>query len=273
MFAKAYLDESEEKGAGIFAVGGFVGTSTAWDALEQKWSAALPTGISYFHATACFGGRDEFEQLDIPQRVELLDRLTELILEHEVFMIGGTILSPAYQELAPRRLENDFGGNRYAAAFELAVERACHSLDSSPYPRDIGKQCDFYIERNSQYSQSARRKIVALKNDEALWWRNRIGTDAYGTKSGSGAIPMLQVADLGAFFAAKLVSKVGDGRIAWRPYYDKLRDGHRVHGVTHGDENSLQQLYAVYRSLGVGDRDEVEGAIGRVFNGSHEMRK
>jgi hypothetical protein len=262
---RAYLDESEEQGTGIFAVGGFIGKATTWDVLEAKWLAALPAGVSYFHATACFGGRDEFECLDIPQRRELLDTLTDLILEHEIFMIGGAVQAPVYREFAPKRLENDFGGNKYTVPFEFAIERACHSLDSSPYPRDIGKQCDFFIERN-QYSQSAHRKILALQNDEALWWRNRIGTSTCGTKTGSEVIPMLQVADLAAFFAAKLVANAADGRISWRHYFDKLKNGHRVNGVTHGDENSLRQLHVIYRSLGTGDRDAIEAAIDEVFN-------
>jgi hypothetical protein len=266
MFARAYLDESEERGTGIFAVGGFVGKASMWEALEPRWLAALPDGISYFHATDCFGGRREFEHLDIPVRVKLLDTLTDLILEHEIFMIGGTVLVPVYQEYAPKRLENDFGGNKYTAAFEFAIELACQSLDNSPIPRDICKQVDFYIERHESYTQSLQRRIPGFKNDENLWWRNRIGTDTYGTKIGAGAIPMLQVADLGAFFAAKLVSNVADGRIRWRPYFDKLMNGHRVFGVKHADEKSLRIMHGIHRSLANGDRDEVEEAIDEVFN-------
>ena len=263
MFAKAYLDESEEGGSTIFAVGGFVGKACVWEALEPKWLAALPDGISYFHATDCFGGRNEFKQLDIPERVRLLDRLTDLILEHEIFLIGGTILVPVYQEYAPKKLENDFGGNKYSAAFEFAIERACHSLDNSPIPRDIGKQVDFYIEEN-QFSQSAQRKIQGLKNDELLWWRSRIGIDYYGTKTSTTAIPLLQVADLGAFFAAKQVSKVGDGKIAWRPYFDKLKNGYRINGITHSDERSLRIMNGIHQSLANG-KPEIEQAIDDVF--------
>jgi hypothetical protein len=46
MIFEQYLDESEEVQAGIFAVGGFVGTEDAWDELEGKWVAALPQGIT-----------------------------------------------------------------------------------------------------------------------------------------------------------------------------------------------------------------------------------
>ena len=115
-------------------------------------------------------------------------------------------------------------------------------------PRDIGEQCAFFIERNA-YSESAQRKIKQLQNDENLWWRSRIGTDTYGTKTGPGAIPLLQVADLGAFLSAKVVAKAPQGRIPWRPYLDKLDKGKRIFGITHSDERSLKIMYAVHCSL------------------------
>jgi hypothetical protein len=43
--------------------------------------ATLPQGIPYFHATDCFGGREDFDGMDIPDRVRLLDTITDLILE------------------------------------------------------------------------------------------------------------------------------------------------------------------------------------------------
>ena len=216
MLYRAYLDESDVQP--IFAVGGFVGKAAVWDSLEPKWLASLPNGIPYFHATDCFGGHYLFEGMDIPQRVELLDKLTDLILDHEIFLVAGTILIPTYKELAPKRLANEFGGNQYSSAFEFAIELACHSMDNSPFPRDLGEQCAFAMERN-QYTPSAQRKFLDLQKDEALWWRNRIGTDTYGTKTGSGAIPLLQVADLGAFLAAKAVAKAPQAKIQWLPIF------------------------------------------------------
>jgi hypothetical protein len=68
---RAYLDESEEPGAAIFAVGGFVGRAATWEKLQPKWLAMLPQGIPYFHATDCFGGREDFGGMDIPDRVRL----------------------------------------------------------------------------------------------------------------------------------------------------------------------------------------------------------
>lgn len=47
---------------------------------------------------------------------------------------------------------------------------------------------------------------------------------------------MLQVADLGAFLAAKRVAKAPDGRIPWTKYYEKLERGKRIFKIIHADE-------------------------------------
>jgi hypothetical protein len=108
MLVRAYLDESQESGASIFSVGGFVGKADVWEQLQPKWLSALPLGVPYFHATDCFGGHGDFEGMDIPERAELLDKLTDLILEHHVFLIAGTLAIKTYKELAPKRKRERF---------------------------------------------------------------------------------------------------------------------------------------------------------------------
>ena len=65
---RAYLDESSEKQDAVFAVGGFVGNEREWVALQSLWLSALPQGVEYFHATDCFGGREQFRGMDILRR-------------------------------------------------------------------------------------------------------------------------------------------------------------------------------------------------------------
>lgn len=86
---RAYLDESEE--GAIFAVGGFVGTDDQWNCLEGPWCAALPKGITYFHATDCFGGRGKFRDVPIAVRSALLDQLIQLIIDANIRLICGAI--------------------------------------------------------------------------------------------------------------------------------------------------------------------------------------
>jgi hypothetical protein len=257
VFFRTYIDESADHETFTYAVGGFVGKASVWDELQPKWLEALPTGISYFHATDCFRGDGEFSEMGIPERERLLDGLTDLIATHEIKLVAGTVDVHTYEQFAPKRKENDFGGNKYTAALEFAIKLSCESMDNSPFPTEIPEQCAFVMERN-EYSPSAVRKIMQLKTNPHLWWRNRIGTDTYGTKVGPGAIPLLQVADLGAFLAAKVVAKAPQGRIPWLPYLDKLKMAGRVFGFEKCDKTSLQLMFAVYGSLEKKIWDEIE---------------
>lgn len=86
---RAYIDESAESGHAVFAVGGFAGREEEWIALEPLWLDALPKGIDYFHATDCFGRRGQFVDMDIPDRIALLDRLTDLVLHRNIKLVAG----------------------------------------------------------------------------------------------------------------------------------------------------------------------------------------
>lgn len=83
-----------------------------------------------------------------------------------------------------------------------------------PMPHEVDDLCDFFVEQN-EYTPSAFRMLDNIRNDEIVWWRKRIGNLTPGTKSGSLAIPLLQVADLGAFWQPKkwLLRPMGKCRI------------------------------------------------------------
>ena len=237
----AYIDESAE--SKMFAVGGFVGREEEWVELEPLWLNALPANIDYFHATDCFGGREQFKGMDIPARVALLDRLTDLVLDSDIRLVAGVMNVPAYQAISPKLLENEFLGNKYAGPFGAAVENACQLMNKpgEPMPHEVDDLCDFFIEENA-YTPSAFRMLENIRNDEIIWWRKRIGNMTSGTKSGPRAIHMLQLGDLGAFLAAKRVAKAPNGKIPWTKYYEKLEQGRRIFRVVHVDERSIKLM-------------------------------
>lgn len=250
----SYLDESEDTTAGVYAVGGFIGKAAVWDILEPEWLKSLPQQITAFHATDCFTGNKEFKSMDIPDRVALLDKLTDVIVAHEVKLVGYGLDAKTYQAVASKKKQNAFLGNKYAAPLGGVVELACKAMGSVPGPEDIWKvlddgetwgQSDFVIESN-EYSASAKHTIESMRQAKALWFRHRIGKDAYGTKNGTTGIPLLQVADLGAFMAAKYIGKVPDGKIPWQGYYQKLVDSKRIYGIVHADEYSVKRLYETH---------------------------
>jgi hypothetical protein len=120
---------------------------------------------------------------------------------------------------------------------------------------DHWEQCAFFIEKN-QYSASAQRVIEGMRCSRDLWYRNRIGRISFGSKRGDEGMPLLQIADLGAFLAAKYISKAPNGRIPWTPYVERLRAAQRVSRMVLADKHSLEKLYQTHEEL---KREAAEG--------------
>ena len=106
MLFRSYFDDSSDTDDLIFGVGGFVGQDSAWEQLEPKWLASLPEGIEYFHATDCFSGNGQFQPakgFDIPDRIALIDKLTDLVCKAEIKLLGHAIDVPYFVQLSPRK--------------------------------------------------------------------------------------------------------------------------------------------------------------------------
>jgi hypothetical protein len=159
-----------------------------------------------------------------------------------------------FRKYAPKSFANDFLGNKYSAPFGGVIELACHAMGNLPGPSDIlengdtGEQCSFFVESN-EYSSSAERTLSSMRRSPGLWYRNRIGKAVYGMKSGPASIPLLQVADLGAFLAAKYISKSPEGRISWQAYFEKLKAAGRFYQTMLADEYSLGVLNKTHEEL------------------------
>ena len=96
--------------------------------------------------------------------------------------------------------------------------------------------CASFSSNKTNIPPSAFRMLDNIRKDEIVWLRKRIGNLTPGTKSGRLAIPLLQVADLGAFLAAKKVAAAPDGKIPWSKYYEKLEKGKRIFHIMHVDD-------------------------------------
>ena len=254
---QSYLDESENATGAVYAVGGFVGKAVVWDKLKPEWLKCIPPQVTAFHTTDCFTGNNEFEGIDIPDRIAILDNLTDVIAANEVQLVGYGIDAKTYVSLAPNKKQNEFLANKYAAPFGGAVELACKAMGNVPGPDEVWKvqeegetwgRCDFLIESN-EYRPSAERTIASMRNAKDLWFRSRIGKDSYGEKTGPKGIPLLQAGDMGAFLATKYISKAPEGKISWKVYYEKLRSAKRVYATVVADEYSLKRLHEMFREI------------------------
>ena len=95
-----------------------------------------------------------------------------------------------------------------------------------------------------------------MRNAKDLWFRSRIGKDSYGEKSGPKGIPLLQAGDLGAFLAAKYISKAAEGKISWKVYYEKLHSAKRAYAIVVADEYSLKRLHEMFTEI---KKEQAEG--------------
>jgi len=185
-----------------------------------------------------------------------LDQLADLLAGRELWLVSYAIDGVAYKKFARRPKRNEFLGNRYAAPLGGVVGQVCEAMGNTPEPDDwevltVGddwEQCAFFIE-SSDYDASASETIAGMRADRQLWYRNRIGKEKFGSKSGPGAIPLLQVADLGAYLAAKHRANSPEGRISWRTYYDKLRSAGRVCPTVLADAVSLRKFYEMNEEI------------------------
>ena len=226
MLFSSYFDDSDDNTTNLFGVGGFVGPDHAWGMLEGQWLDLLPDGITYFHASDCFTGNNEFEPargFGRQRRIDLIDRLTDLICATDIRLFCRAIDVPKYVHFAPKYIENNFLGNKYVACFDYDVQDVCRDYmqpHGEPHAIDTGDVCAIFYEE-SDYSNSVARHVNAIRNDAALWWHNRVGNATPGTKIGPAGIPLLQVADLGAFLGTKYAGNSPNRNIPWQPYWDK----------------------------------------------------
>ena len=247
---RAYVDESTDNAEKFFVVGGFVGNVDVWAGLEDKWLAALPSFVKYFHATDCFSGNEQFQGMEHKDREKLVNDLVELIVTRNLYLIAYGIPILGYKKFAKRPKINEFLGNRYLAPFSGSVELACQYArsPSDPFPTvDTDRICIFFIE-DTEYSDGVKRLLREMKTDHHLWWRNSIGPETFGSKDGakSDAIPLLQIADLGAFLAAKKLGNSPEGRVPWKQFYERIEKVNHILGVHRITEEELDKFYAIH---------------------------
>ena len=193
---RAYIDETANTEDTFFIVGGFVGHDDAWRSLEPKWLAALPPYLDYFHATDCFSGGGQFKEnhIDIPERIQLLDALTDLVAEHDIRLIACRLPTTRFMALSPKKITNDFWRNRFVGLFPDVVRMACQYAIGSVSPPDPPKTtdhiCHIWWEEN-QYTVGAVEFITEARKNPAFWWNIVLGTHAYGNKKGPAKIDLL----------------------------------------------------------------------------------
>jgi hypothetical protein len=204
---KGYFDESISCGGSVFTVAGFLAEEAEWDSLVSEWEERLKKdGLTYFHATDCAGGWNDFSALSQEQRIALD---TDLIASITSKRLAGFAISVAHKDFdelvkGSEAAKAVLTESPYFIAMQLVVRWVCDEIKRS-FPNEAA--VDFMFEENNVVSGQAKQIYEELKrkNPELSAF---MGSLTYGSKKEN--IP-LQVADELAFEAAKNVGNWIDG--------------------------------------------------------------
>jgi hypothetical protein len=240
-----FLDESEDGNRTVFAVGGFVGNADAWKGLQEAWTDRLGHNI-VFHATDVVGGHNQFSDMDIPERQQLIDDLGEMILARNLFLVCAGVDVKTYKRYAPKPKRNAFGVNKYVVVFQDVVEHVALSfMRRAP----LEETCAFAFEDN-EYQYSIVTAFEELKATRATTqWPQRLGNRVFGSKTNN---PLLQVGDFGAFAALKELSEETPGRVSVAGFFSSLKQRNRIFRLTKIGEEELAGRKAVFDKLSKG---------------------
>jgi hypothetical protein len=245
MAIRAYFDESEDSDAVVHSIGGFIGFAEQWDKLQFEWTARVkPTGIRAFHLTDCESGWGEFRDWPKEERKRLTIDLIDIILKHEVFMIGAVILLGPYNDLpALTGKGNKLGGDKWLAGFQAVIQDAASQASEVRGDESV----EFFFDRKIGYVSKAQAIIDEFRDDARLGdWRKKIGTITFGSKEfdAPDSIPLLQVADIAAVETRKAVGNpLTHPHLPERKSMMRFKEENRITRIYKYDQKTLQILY------------------------------
>lgn len=99
---KAYFDESGTDGESLITViAGYVASKDVWTEVEAKWKAELDVyadkGVKTFRMTDCIAQVGEFARLDKFFSSALIQKLSEVLRDHDVHAIWSAVSSEAWK--------------------------------------------------------------------------------------------------------------------------------------------------------------------------------
>jgi hypothetical protein len=252
MAIRFYGDESEDKDEKVIAIGGFIGFAEEWDTLQEKWVARVkPTGVSSYHMTDCECGQGEFSKENgwsEQDRRQLTIDLIELIVTHNVFLIGHAVLLDDYRKLPSVNDEGvKLGHDKWHMAFQGLLQQVANRVgDDAPAEETIAFIFDW-----KQKQGGAQFLFDHTKGEKRLKpWRHRLGTLAFGHKEFDvpSSIPLLQVADIGAMETRKAIGNpITHPHLPERKSLRRLKEAEKVWSISFMDEPVLKAIYEMKR--------------------------
>jgi len=247
---QGYMDESADKDARIFCIGGFFGRSDEWSPLLLEWvdriqPHRLPHPIKAFHMTDCENGGGEFRDelgWDRDSRKQLIIDLIQIICRYTVGMFGMGLPIQEYEALDPvtTNPSNDkgikLGGGQYRFLLQSVMADLAIEMEDTAFPahEDIA----FFFDRNSPHESWANILHKEMQNCGRPWSR-RIGSLTFDSKE---KLRLLQVADVGAYECRKYIVNhiFKEGRT--RKSFETLKDRHRIWKIAAFNKDNLKEM-------------------------------
>ena len=225
----AYGDESGLHASPKYClVAGYIGLPDQWDTIEPEWESVLAeyaiTGG--FHAHRFFSGRKPYRTWDRVKRDGLLDRLVEIISQHEMYPIGAAVEVNAFYTLPEPQREYFTGAKpeavieRYQGALtvigearRVRLETKGRSAPQQPYRVAVLR----FLAQAVNYTPADCRLHIVLGSHNTLasgvveYINNHFKmSDALAsvTYAKAAQTPLLQAADLYAYLMARRLSGV-----------------------------------------------------------------
>lgn len=232
----AYLDDTgTHRDSAVVGLLGMVGTTYEWSRIERPWKRNLEvTGVSCFHASHCEMGRGEFEGKDRSLRDLLVNALSTLIAENNLFVVGSAVLRRDYEEIVTAKLKA-----RFVDPFYLCFEHCMQQIHLWSKQSAGGERVALVFSEQQEYENRVSWLHRAYQNSKFY----DVGLGSLSIAKPKCVI-QLQVADLVAYEGYKyLLAKMNTPEPAIRPALKNLLGSIPMIARAH-DRKSLAKIIA-----------------------------
>ncbi len=191
----AYLDESgSHDKSKIFALAGYYGELEEWETFGRHWKCALEQaglkGVP-FHAADFEGGYDIFKDWSVARKIDLMEKLINVIDRRDLHGVAGAIVMREYKEAVTG--ESEFLEEKWAPY--IVCQQLCYQKILKKTATDVA----FVHDRQEEYDYPAQQWFFEYK-DAHPEHADRMKSVTFSSKK--DYLP-LQAADLLAYETAK----------------------------------------------------------------------
>lgn len=188
----AYFDETGTDGKSpVTAIAGFVGSKSAWEAVEEKWTSVLSEftdkGVNTFHMTDCAAQTGEFARVDTPLRNYIITQLSEVLGTQGVQAVSSAVVADDWSAVVA---DSAFLA-RFPKPFDLCFDDVVRQLWEWGAKHADGEVIEPMFAHNPEYH--SRMAAAGKAYSAEVWYRRILSPIAFGYPA---QVVPLQSADL-----------------------------------------------------------------------------